>query len=155
MATNKKVFTAVCTYICTKLLCTYAVSKFCNLWYLVSSGENLKWPIIFQIRTCCNLTKDFFADSNYVLEKVIITLQQQSSLTISVTRWVCEKIAQNVAQPIFVKILHILYFGKKLSKILGHFSNFYKTDQSKWPPIGQKIAQSGPPELQFVVYLPR
>jgi hypothetical protein len=30
-----------------------------------------------------------------------------------VTRWVCEKIAQNVAQPIFSKLMHNLNRGKK------------------------------------------
>jgi hypothetical protein len=30
-----------------------------------------------------------------------------------VTRCVCEKMAQNVAQPLFVKVIHNFYLGKK------------------------------------------
>jgi Gpi18-like mannosyltransferase len=58
-----------------------------------------------------------------------------------VTRWVCEKNAQNVAQPIFVKINTFSILGKK--RTLGDFCNFYKTVQNKRWPIGRKFAQSG------------
>jgi hypothetical protein len=41
-----------------------------------------------------------------------------------VTRWVCENVAQNVAQPIFLsKLIHNYYRGKKLHKNLDYFSN--------------------------------
>jgi hypothetical protein len=42
----------------------------------------------------------------------------------SVTGWVCEKIAQNVAQPIFVKILHSFCSRKSRLRICATFAIF-------------------------------
>jgi hypothetical protein len=49
-----------------------------------------------------------------------------------VTRGVCEKIAQDEAQPSFVvKIMHNFYREKSSPKNLGYLSNLIKTTQSK------------------------
>jgi hypothetical protein len=63
-----------------------------------------------------------------------------------VTRYVCEKFAQNVAQPVFLlKLIHRFYRGTKKLHNLGFFCNFQKTVQSKQSPNSRKFAQSGHP----------
>jgi hypothetical protein len=61
-----------------------------------------------------------------------------------------KKIAQNIAQPIFVKIhKDIASTVEKVAKFLGNFCNFQKkTDQSKLSPNRRKIAQSDHPANQ-------
>jgi hypothetical protein len=62
------------------------------------------------------------------------------------TWWVSKKIAQNLAQPIFLStLLNNIHLGKKKAKILGYFCNFYETAQSNRSPVGRKFAQSGHP----------
>jgi hypothetical protein len=49
-----------------------------------------------------------------------------------VTRWVCEKIAQNIAQPIFLcKLINKFNRGKSRPKTLGYFCNIKNSAQSK------------------------
>jgi hypothetical protein len=43
-----------------------------------------------------------------------------------VTRSVCEKIAQNVAQPIFVKFSYVTITVEKVAKIMGYYFHFPK-----------------------------
>jgi hypothetical protein len=53
-------------------------------------------------------------------------------------RWVCEKIAQNVAQPIFLsKSVHNFYRGTKYSKNLGHVYNLKKLPKVNNNPMGE------------------
>jgi hypothetical protein len=67
----------------------------------------------------------------------------------SVTRWVCERITQNVAQPIFChNLLSNLYREKKWRKTLRFFSNFQKAVESKQPPNRLKFAQACHPAGQ-------
>jgi hypothetical protein len=66
-----------------------------------------------------------------------------------VTRWVCEKVAQNVAQPIFVTLnAYIFTLDKSSPNILAIFCDFCKSTQSKQSPVGPKFAQSGHPGLR-------
>jgi hypothetical protein len=58
-----------------------------------------------------------------------------------VTRRVCEKIAQNVAQPIFVENRYMTFSVEKVAQNIWHFSVLQKTAQIKQSPNGQKIAQ--------------
>jgi hypothetical protein len=61
-----------------------------------------------------------------------------------VTRWVCKKIAQNVAQPIFLsKRIHNLYRGKSSPRNYATFVVFKKLPKRKQPPNRRKFAQSG------------
>jgi hypothetical protein len=60
-----------------------------------------------------------------------------------VTRFVCKKIAQNVANPILANLIYIL--GKKVHNIFGLFLLLKKPAQSKQLPNGQKFAPSGHP----------
>jgi hypothetical protein len=62
-----------------------------------------------------------------------------------VTGWAFEKIAQNVAQPVFCQNLCITLSVEKSSQNVGNFCNFRKTARSKQSPKGQKFAQSGHP----------
>jgi hypothetical protein len=53
---------------------------------------------------------------------------------------------QNVAQPIFAKIIDYYYLGKKVTiKFRLHLSFSKKTAHSKQTPDMRKIAQSGHP----------
>jgi hypothetical protein len=72
----------------------------------------------------------------------------QLRVDIRVTRWVCEKVAQNVAQHIFVKILNLnFHSGKSRPKIWATSAIF----KAKLPdrPIDENFAQSGHPGCHF------
>jgi ABC-type Zn uptake system ZnuABC Zn-binding protein ZnuA len=58
---------------------------------------------------------------------------------------VCEEIAQNVAQHIFVEINGKPRLWKKVAQKCGQLSEIKKTAQSKQSPNGRKFAQSGHP----------
>jgi hypothetical protein len=62
-----------------------------------------------------------------------------------VTRWVCEKIAQNCGPTVILlsTLIHNGNLGKKWHKNVDYFCNFQKTAQSKHSPIGRKFSQSG------------
>jgi hypothetical protein len=65
------------------------------------------------------------------------------------TRWVCENVGQNVAQPIFCRLLRKLNCGKSRPNMPTTFVIFKKAAQSKQSPNGRKFAQSGHPALQL------
>jgi hypothetical protein len=60
-----------------------------------------------------------------------------------VTRWVCDKIAQNVAQRFFMsKLMHKLNHGKKVAQNVGNFFNLKKLNKvnnqlmfGNWPNL--------------------
>jgi hypothetical protein len=61
-----------------------------------------------------------------------------------VSRWVSDKIAQNVAQPVFSsRLLHSLHRGKSSPKMWATSVIFKKSDQSRPSPNFRKLAQSG------------
>jgi hypothetical protein len=63
-----------------------------------------------------------------------------------VNRRVCEKIAQNVAQPVFSSnSMQKRNRGKKCPKNVGYFLFFQKYAHSKQSPNVRKFAQSGHP----------
>jgi hypothetical protein len=65
-----------------------------------------------------------------------------------VTRRVREKIAQNVAQPIFAKMNAQFLPWKKVALKLGLLQWFKKAPKVNSSPIWQKFAQSGHPGLE-------
>jgi hypothetical protein len=60
-----------------------------------------------------------------------------------VTRWACEKLAQNVAQPMFRQPASINVEKSRLKMSLGYFCVFQETVQRKQSRTGRKFAQSG------------
>jgi hypothetical protein len=76
----------------------------------------------------------------------ITSVNVQDKLESTVTGWVDEKIAQNVAKSNFCQNQHIkFYLGKKPPKTLGYFGNLAKTAPSKQSPNLRPFAQSGHP----------
>jgi hypothetical protein len=65
--------------------------------------------------------------------------KKELCLRSGVTRWVCKKIGQNVAQPIFLNLIHDFYRGVKLPKNFGYFFHFQKHCPK------ETITQSGHP----------
>jgi hypothetical protein len=65
-----------------------------------------------------------------------------------VTRWVCEKIDQNVAQVNFCRLNKWLSSWIKVAQNLDYFGNLRKTAQRKRWPARRKFAQSGHPAFK-------
>jgi hypothetical protein len=55
------------------------------------------------------------------------------------TRCVCEKIAQNFAQPFLSKLMHNVYCGRQQPKILGYFFIVKNLPKVSNRPIGEKL----------------
>jgi hypothetical protein len=54
-----------------------------------------------------------------------------------VTGWICERLAQIVAQPIFLpKLLHNFYLGEKAQKMV-YFCNFQKLPKANNCSLGE------------------
>jgi hypothetical protein len=69
-------------------------------------------------------------------------------ISIRVTRCVCEKVAQNVAQSISCENYYITCGVEKSSPVFGATSeSFTKTTQSKQSPVERIFSQSGHPDF--------
>jgi hypothetical protein len=89
--------------------------------------------------------KPYYMAAQRIPDKCVSWLLTYTSLLVgcSVTRYVCEKIAQNVAQPIFVRINQsITCIMEKYPENLRGFSD-KKSVRSKQLPQSVNFAQSG------------